>query len=121
MMNSYSFMFIDDRIEEYQKKYSKQPKTAKPKLGRHNTFFDDGKEVTVTRKQMNLSMLIQNYRRIHQLSQADLAKACAIIGKSCNVKMSQNDISNYEICKTTPTMPKFQILMKTMHATPDMI
>ena len=68
----------------------------------------------VSRKQVELAFFIRAFRRINNMSQKEMADLCSCYG----VHFDTMDISRYENYKAAPTMPKFQILMKTMHITP---
>lgn len=75
----------------------------------------------VSPKQIELAIFIRQYRRIHELSQAEMAKICTLYGEPSGIKFTNFDISVYENCKTVPTTPKFQVLMNTMNITPQML
>lgn len=74
--------------------------------------------ISVTKTQIELAFYIRNYRRIHELSQPEMAKICTLYGKSHNVKFAASEICAYENYKHMPTPPKFQILMNTMDLDP---
>ena len=77
-----------------------------------NPTFDDF--VVVSRKQVELAILVRQFRRIHNLSQKEMANICSLYGKPRNVIFSQTDICKYENYKTIPTPPKFTTLMNAM-------
>ena len=68
----------------------------------------------ISPQQVELAIFIRQYRRIHNLSQTEMAKLCSIYGKSKGVKFHFTEISNYENYKSIPTPAKFQCLMNTM-------
>ena len=74
--------------------------------------------ITVTRTQVELAFFIRNYRRIHELSQPQMAKICTLYGEPHNVKFSASDICGYENYKHMPTTLKFQVLLNTMDLDP---
>ena len=77
--------------------------------------------IMVSPKQIELAIFIRQYRRIHELSQADMARICTFYGEPFGVKFTNVDISAYENYKSIPTTPKFQVLMNTMDITPQML
>lgn len=85
-------------------------------MKKSNPTFDDF--IVVSRKQVELAIYIRQYRRIHQLSQAEMAKLCSLYGKPHNVSFTGADISYYENYKHIPTSHKFQVLMNTMDLDP---
>lgn len=95
--------------------------------GKLNSFEDrrahinEQERLSVTRKQIELAFYIRQYRRIHQLSQTQMANICTLYGKPHNVKFAVSEISEYENYKHMPTPPKFQILMNTMDLDPDVL
>ena len=84
-----------------------------------NPIFDNFRMISP--KQVELAIYIRQYRRIHELSQRDMAQLCTLYGKPHNVRFSQNDINNYENYKNIPTPSKFAALMNTMDITPSML
>lgn len=84
-----------------------------------NPVFDEF--FMVSPKQIELAIYIRQYRRIHQLSQTEMAKVCSLYGEPFGIKFTNFDISVYENCKHIPTPSKFQILMNTMDITPQML
>lgn len=78
-----------------------------------NPVFDDVR--LLSPKQVLFAFYMTEYRRKYNLSQKEMAEICSLYGEPSHVKFTQNDISSYEIYKTIPTPPKFQILMNTMN------
>ena len=81
-----------------------------------NPTFDDF--VVVSRKQVELAIYIRQFRRMHNLSQEQMARICSAHGRSRKISFSGVDISNYENYKHIPTPPKFQTLMSAMDLDP---
>lgn len=75
-------------------------------------FYND--IITVSRKQVELAICIRQYRRIHDLSQKQMAKICSIYAEPYGVKFANTEISNYENYRIRPSAKKFQILMSAM-------
>jgi transcriptional regulator with XRE-family HTH domain len=86
---------------------------------RINPVFDNF--VMLSPKQVELAIYIRQYRRIHELSQRDMAKVCSLYGEKKGIKFAQTEIACYENYKTIPTPAKFEILMNTMNITADML
>lgn len=84
-----------------------------------NPTFDNF--VLLSPKQVEFAIYIRQFRRIHELSQREMATLCNHYGKSHNVKISAMDISNYENYKNIPTPPKFSTIMNTMDLDPAML
>ena len=81
-----------------------------------NPVFKDFR--VISPQSVELAIYIRSYRRMHEISQMEMAKICTIRGRRNNVSFTQNDIDRYEKYKNVPTPPKFQILMETMNITP---
>lgn len=81
--------------------------------GSRNPIFDDYQMRSL--KLIRFGMCVENYRRLHNLSQREMAEICTLYGESLNIKFYQTEIANYENYKTAPTLQKFQIIMKTMN------
>jgi len=84
-----------------------------------NPVFDNFRMISP--KQVELAIYIRQYRKIHELSQCDMARICSIYGEPFGIKFIQQEIDRYENYKTVPTKAKFQVLMNTMDITPDML
>lgn len=78
-------------------------------------FFSDMKKISP--QMVELAFYIRAFRRINNLSQAEMAEICNEYGKKNNVKMHFTEISNYERYKVIPSEVKFQILLDTMKIT----
>ena len=90
-----------------------------PKKESINPVF--GHFIKVSPTQVELAIYIRQFRRIHELSQSDMAKICSLYGEDKGVKFKQAEIGRYENYKTVPTPAKFEILMNTMNITQDML
>lgn len=84
-----------------------------------NPTFDNF--MLISPKSVELAIYIRQFRRLHNLSQNEMAKICTLHGKKQGIKFTQRSICAYENYETIPTPPKFQILMNTMDITPDML
>ena len=69
-----------------------------------------GPEITVTKRQIDFAIGMNEYRRKHNLSQAEMANICTLFGVSRGVKFAQTEISAYETLRTAPRPVKFQVL-----------
>ena len=95
-------------------------KKHKPRGNQNPIFFYD-EQVKVSRKQVELAFYIRQFRRIHNLSQPEMARLCSLYGKDSGVRFFPSEIHEYENYRHAPTPPKFQILMNTMDITPEML
>lgn len=77
--------------------------------------------IVVSPKQVELAIYIRQFRKIHNLSQKEMAELCSLYGKDNNISFKSCEIWFYENYKRIPTKPKFQVLMNTMDITPDML
>ena len=84
-----------------------------------NPVFDNF--IMVSPKQIELAIYIRQFRRIHQLSQQQMADLCSLYGEPYNVKFTNFNISVYENCRQIPRPVKFQVLLNTMDLTEDML
>ena len=88
------------------------------------TFMKNRKienKLTVTRTQVELAFFIRQFRRIHELSQIQMAKICTVYGKPYNEKFYSGQICDYENYKHMPNKKRFQILLNTMDISEDML
>lgn len=92
----------EHKVQILEKANKKQPKTPQ--------------EIpfVVTREQVELAFYIRNYRRIHELSQVQMAAICSCYGEPNNIRITPSDISCYENYNRMPTKGKFQVLLNTM-------
>ena len=77
-----------------------------------NDLFND--TIVVSRKQVELAIYLRNYRRMHELSQVEMAGLCSIYAEPYHVKITSQEISDFENYRKKPSRKKFQILLNTM-------
>ena len=70
--------------------------------------------MTVSRRQIEFGVCIRNYRRVNNLSQADFAELCSILGKK-NITCAT--ISTWENFTRAPSEKNMNIALSVMHIT----
>lgn len=105
-------MSLVQLVENLEKKRRKKEREIEKTLEQEEPIL------SVTKTQVELAFYIRQYRRIHEMSQVEMAQLCSLYGKPYNVKFSCSEISSYENYKHKPTPHKFQVLMNTMDLDP---
>ena len=102
----------------YQTLEKQKPRRLK---GRQNPFFFSGERIEVSPLQVELAICIRQYRRVHNITQDQMARICSIRGREAGIKFATSEIWTYENYRIAPTQPKFQVLMDVMGITPEIL